>query len=99
MANIHSAATAEIARVQLWQWNHYGKSTDSGKKINVQNLKPIFEEEAAKVAKLPGISAKHVQIAKDYMLSQVAANYPSEFLTSDLQCHLDGGAVPRKAGL
>lgn len=33
------------------------------------------------------------------MLSQVAAQYPSEFLTSDLQCHLDGGSVPRKAGL
>jgi hypothetical protein len=28
------------------------------------------------------------------MLSQVEAKWPSEFLTSDLQHHLEGGAAP-----
>jgi hypothetical protein len=30
---MEDAATAEIARVQLWQWVKYGSKTDSGKKI------------------------------------------------------------------
>jgi malate synthase len=91
---MEDAATAEISRCQLWQWAKYGTKTASGKTINTAYLKPIFEEEGAKVAKLPGISAKHVQISKEYMLSQVEAKWPSEFLTSDLQHHLEGGAAP-----
>lgn len=94
-----TTATSEISRVQLWQWAKYGTKTSSGKTINLAYLKPIFAEESAKVAKLPGISAKHVQISSDYMLSQVAATWPSEFLTSDLQGHLEGGSAPRKAAL
>ncbi|CAD6567733.1 MAG: hypothetical protein TREMPRED_003914 [Tremellales sp. Tagirdzhanova-0007] len=84
------AATAEIARVQLWQWCKYGSKTDTGKLINPANLSPIFFEESAKVSKLPGIDAAHVKIASDYMLAQVKSQWPSDFLTSDLMCHLEG---------
>lgn len=96
---MEDAATAEIARVQLWQWVKYGSKTNNGKKIDLNYLKPIFAEESAKVAKLPNISAQNVKISSDYMLAQVAATWPSEFLTSDLQGHLEGGSVAPKAGL
>jgi len=89
---MEDAATAEIARVQLWQWSKYGCKTDSGKTINTAYVKPIFDEEADQVAKLPGIQANHVNIAKEYMLEQLTRKWPSDFLTSDLMGHLDGGS-------
>ncbi|KAL1405340.1 Malate synthase, glyoxysomal [Vanrija albida] len=96
---MEDAATAEIARVQLWQWVKYGSKTNTGKTITAAYLKPIFEEESKAVSKLAGVSAQNVKIASDYMQGQVKAQWPSEFLTSDLQCHLEGGAVVPKAGL
>ena len=66
-------------------------------------LGPIFAEESEKVAKLPGIDAAHVKIASDYMLAQVKAVWPSDFLTSDLMHHLEGvgtvGGTIQKANL
>jgi malate synthase len=96
---MEDAATAEIARVQLWQWVKYGSKTKSGKLITSAYLAPIFKEEASKVTSIPGISAAHVEIASKYMQAQCAATWPSEFLTSDLQGHLEGGSVVPKAGL
>ena len=84
--------------MQLWQWCKYGSKTSSGQAITPASLKPIFEEESAKVASLPGINEAHVKIASEYMLSQVDAQWPSDFLTTDLMGHLEGvGAVGGKA--
>lgn len=92
---MEDAATAEIARVQLWQWVKYGVKTadgGAGKTVTVtpEYLEPIFRDEGAKVAKIPGIDAEHVRIAAEYMLQQVRAEWPSDFLTSDLMVHLPG---------
>ncbi|WVR03111.1 malate synthase A [Kwoniella sp. DSM 27419] len=87
---MEDAATAEIARVQLWQWCKYGSSTDNGKTITPSYLQPIFSEEAAKVSKLPGIDPSHVKVASEYMSAQVKAQWPSDFLTSDLLGQLEG---------
>lgn len=111
------AATAEIARVQLWQWVKYSSKTvstphpsshstcpnayhlhlqDSGKTITPTLLEPIFAEECQAVKKLPGISADHVNIAKEYMTSQLKKEWPSDFLTSDLYAFLEGeGGLPK----
>lgn len=100
---MEDAATAEIARVQLWQWVKYGARTaDSSKAITPTYLEPIFAEEGAKVGKLPGINEEHVRIAAEYMLEQVRGEWPSDFLTSDLMIHLPGvgtvgGSVPKAA--
>ncbi|KAK4685891.1 malate synthase, partial [Tremellales sp. Uapishka_1] len=101
---MEDAATAEIARVQLWQWCKYGSKTETGKTITPAYLQPIFSEEAAAVSKLPGIDPSHVKIASEYMIGQTKAQWPSDFLTSDLMGHLEGvgtvgGGVNRKAGL
>ncbi|ORY26943.1 malate synthase [Naematelia encephala] len=90
---MEDAATAEIARVQLWQWCKYSSKTDSGKIISPSYLTPIFSEEASKVAQLPGIDSAHVKIASEYMQGQVKAHWPSDFLTSDLMLHLEGVGV------
>lgn len=88
---MEDAATAEIARVQLWQWVKYGaKTADSRQTVTANYLEPIFKDEGAKVGKLPGIDAEHVRIAAEYMLQQVRGEWPSDFLTSDLMVHLPG---------
>lgn len=96
---MEDAATAEIARVQLWQWCKYASKTDSGKKITADSLRPIFDEEASKVAKLPGISQEQVEIAKKYMIGQLTQQWPSDFLTSDLYHHLDSAKAKASAKL
>lgn len=73
-----------------------GASQDSGKKLDAKSVAPIFEEEAQKVAKLPGISAQQVRIAKDYMLKQLSQEWPSDFLTSDLQQYLESDDTKSK---
>jgi malate synthase len=90
---MEDAATAEIARVQLWQWVKYGSKTESGKKIDSAYLQPIFSEEAAKVATLPGVDPSHVKIASEYLIGDIKAQWPSDFLTSDLMPYLDSQKV------
>ncbi|WRT63160.1 malate synthase A [Kwoniella shivajii] len=95
---MEDAATAEIARVQLWQWCKYASKTDTGKTISPSYLQPIFSEESSKVSKLPGIDPGHVKIASEYMAGQVKSQWPSDFLTSDLLVHLEGvGTVGGKS--
>jgi len=106
---MEDAATAEIARVQLWQWVKYGSKTvrrcfpnfassadakDSGKKIDAAYLQPIFSEEAAKVAAQPGYDAGNVKIASEYLIGDIKSQWPADFLTSDLMPHLDAVHVP-----
>ncbi|KAJ9125945.1 hypothetical protein QFC24_002730 [Naganishia onofrii] len=69
---------------------------ESGKKLDAKSVTPIFEEEAQKVAKLPGISAHQVNIAKDYMLKQLSQQWPSDFLTTDLQQYLEADDTKSK---
>ncbi|WVF66786.1 malate synthase A [Kwoniella sp. CBS 6097] len=95
---MEDAATAEIARVQLWQWCKYSSKTDTGKTISPSYLQPIFSEESAKVSKLPGIDPSHVKVASEYMSGQVKAEWPSDFLTSDLLGQLEGVGVVGGSG-
>jgi malate synthase len=47
---MEDAATAEIARSQLWQWIRHRASTDSGKPITVAGCRGILAEETARLA-------------------------------------------------
>jgi malate synthase len=106
---MEDAATAEIARVQLWQWVKYGCKTvssscvlqgqgadiqDSGKKIDAAFLQPIFSEESAKVSALPGYSRSDVKIASEYLIGDIKSQWPADFLTSDLSRYLDAERAP-----
>jgi malate synthase len=85
---MEDAATAEIARVQLWQWAYHGSSTDSGKKITPSYIDSVLDEEARKVTRSASLTDKNVEFAKRYMSEQVRGKAPSDFLTSDLMPHL-----------
>lgn len=92
---MEDAATAEIARVQLWQWVFHKARLDTGHPITVSYVENIIRQAAGNVKSLvANVSDKHIQIAADYMISQIKAERASDFLTSDLMPYLeqlDGG--------
>ncbi|KAJ7045882.1 malate synthase [Mycena alexandri] len=95
---MEDAATAEITRVQLWQWVKYGARMDSGQPVTVEFVDNLVAELAPGVRKLtPGVKEEHVKVAVEYLKGQIRKQWASEFLTSDLMPYLalaDG--VPEK---
>lgn len=87
---MEDAATAEIARVQLWQWAHYlVPLSSSGASITPAYIDKVIDSFAPKVSKLvAGVKDENVKIAADYLKAQVRQEWPSEFLTSDLMGEL-----------
>lgn len=77
------AATAEIARCQLWQWVHHAAKLDDGTPVTRALVSDVLAAEAQKLAaSSPGISVDNVEVAKTYLVGEVSARFPSEFLTS-----------------
>nr|AOR81604.1 malate synthase [Phaffia rhodozyma] len=96
---MEDAATAEIARTQLWQWAHHGAKLDTGDVITPALLSKVLTSESQKlVSSSPGISVENVEIARVYLEGEINAKYPSDFLTSDLMARLDPG-MARPASL
>lgn len=92
---MEDAATAEIARVQLWQWvYHHALLSDTGAPITPSLIAQYVEQSLPAVKKIGGVSERHVGIAKEYLMSEVEkaqrGEWCSEFLTSDLMHYLDG---------
>jgi malate synthase len=86
---MEDAATAEIARVQLWQWAHHGARLDTGEIITVEYVDRLIKEIAPTIKRLvAGVKDSDVQIAVGYLKGQVRRTWPSEFLTSDLMPYL-----------
>ncbi|KAF5346735.1 hypothetical protein D9756_010403 [Leucocoprinus leucothites] len=86
---MEDAATAEITRVQLWQWVKYGMRADNGQLITPEYIDGFIKELAPGVQKLaPGVQEQHVKLAEDYLKLQIRKQWPSEFLTSDLMPYL-----------
>lgn len=82
---MEDAATAEIARVQLWQWAKYAARMDNGEPITVEFLDHVIEEQAPTIKTIaPGIKQDHLKITTSYLKGQIRQEWPSEFLTSDL---------------
>jgi len=86
---MEDAATAEIARVQLWQWVHHGARDDTGTAITVEYVGKLIDTIAPEVRKVvPGIKDEHLRIVAKYLKDQVSRQWPGEFLTSDLMPYL-----------
>lgn len=86
---MEDAATAEIARVQLWQWVKYSSRLDTGEQITAPYVDRIIAEQAPGVQKIaPSVKDDHLRIATKYLMDQVRQQWPSEFLTSDLMPYL-----------
>lgn len=86
---MEDAATAEITRVQLWQWVKYQSRLETGQPITTDYIDNLIRELAPGIKKLaPGVKDEHVQVAVEYLKSQITKQWPSEFLTSDLMPYL-----------
>lgn len=82
---MEDAATAEIARVQLWQWVKYAARMDTGEPITVEFLDRVIDEQGPTIKSIaPGIQQDHLKITTAYLKGQIRQEWPSEFLTSDL---------------
>jgi len=46
---MEDAATAEISRTQIWQWLHHGAALDDGRVVTLALVKPMIDEELARV--------------------------------------------------
>lgn len=75
---MEDAATAEIARAQLWQWVHYQAHLDDGRPITPELYAQLCAEE---LAKLGGRHAAHYREAADVLDELVRADTFCEFLT------------------
>jgi malate synthase len=87
---MEDAATAEITRVQLWQWVHYrarisGAGGSQGAPITAEYIDALVDEVVAKGpgALTKGIKEGDLKLTAAYVKSQVRKPWPSDFLTSD----------------
>ncbi|CAE7102712.1 unnamed protein product [Rhizoctonia solani] len=98
---MEDAATAEIARLQLWQWVKGGAKLDTTDVITGSYIDKVISDVAPSVTKIVnGINQQHVDIAAAYLSTQVKREWASDFLTSDLMPYLeaqDGGKWVRAA--
>lgn len=86
---MEDAATAEITRVQLWQWVKYRSRLDTGETITADYIDGLISELTPGVKKLvAGIKDDHLMIAGEYLKTQIRKPWASDFLTIDLMPHL-----------
>lgn len=82
---MEDAATAEIARVQLWQWVKHAARLDTGEVVTTSLVDRIVDSVAPTIKSIaPGIREDHLKITTRYIKGQVRQQWPSDFLTSDL---------------
>lgn len=87
---MEDAATAEIARAQLWQWCHHSARLDSGQPLTPELVDALIAEVAPTIPKLVGgVTEEHVKVTSEYLKGQVRKTWLSDFLTSDLMYYLD----------
>lgn len=94
---MEDAATAEIARAQLWQWSrHNCSTTDTCEPITIQLVKTIIMTEAKKLANEQGGHLKSMSLASERLCSLIEAEEFIEFLTSYCYPDIIQMTVPSK---
>jgi malate synthase len=51
---MEDAATAEISRTQIWQWQHHGVELDDGRTVTPELVREVLDEETAKIREQVG---------------------------------------------
>ena len=87
---MEDAATAEIARVQLWQWVKAGARTkDTGNIITKEYVSRIIDQVARELVNQKGAwKTEDIPFVVHYLKGQIGREWPGEFLTSDLMDEL-----------
>ncbi len=80
---MEDTATAEISRAQLWQWIRHGASLSDGRKVTIDLVGPMIEEEAARLsARAVGEEpSPRIAEAAKLLASMVRPDVFPEFLT------------------
>lgn len=86
---MEDAATAEIARAQLWQWIHHGSTLEDGRKITRELYETIKKEELSQLSK-PG-QGKYAD-ASEILDSLIITDHFVEFLTIPAYAYLNDEA-------
>jgi malate synthase len=89
---MEDAATAEIARSQVWQWLHHGATTDDGKKITKDVVQQIESEELGKIRDAIGEDAfdsGRFKEAQEIFERVALSTEFAEFLTTPAYDYLD----------
>jgi malate synthase len=77
---MEDAATAEIARSQLWQWIRHKAKTEDGKPVTVERCRKILREETHKLAAAAG-DQERLGSAGELLDGLFSAKVFPEFLT------------------
>jgi malate synthase len=88
---MEDAATAEIARAQLWQWVRLRVRTSDGFAVNEISFRGLLEEELSRVA-LSGPRAQELRHLLDYLVTHHAF---VEFLTKPASEYLRSETAPK----
>jgi malate synthase len=78
---MEDAATAEIARCQIWQWLHHGTRLADGRLVDHELVDKLLAEEMAAVEAEPG-SREHLDRACDLLTETALAPALPDFFTS-----------------
>eukprot|EP00898_Chlorokybus_atmophyticus_P001330 jgi/Chlat1/2198/Chrsp17S02763 len=84
---MEDAATAEISRVQIWQWLRYGAMLDGEHKVTTQLLGRIFAEEMQTIEREVGakrFTSMPYKKAADMFYKQCTSPRLDDFLTLDV---------------
>jgi malate synthase len=77
---MEDAATAEIARSQLWQWIRHGAKTESGEPVTLAGCRAMLQEESARLA-AGGSDQARLATAGELLDGLFSAEDFPEFLT------------------
>jgi len=81
---MEDAATAEIARTQLWQWLHHGAQLDDGRPITKEWFMTVLEEEQRCLRQTLGeqqFTERHLDLAGELLTEVCTATELADFLT------------------
>jgi malate synthase len=90
---MEDAATAEISRTQVWQWQRYGASLDDGREVTPDLVRRVTDEELGKIRDAVGpdrFATGHYDQAGELFRTMITAEDYEEFLTIPAYALLTG---------
>jgi malate synthase len=88
---MEDAATAEISRMQVWQWLRHGAALDDGRTITQPLVQDVLQDELAAIERaMPPErwQTRRFALAAQMFLEMVVAEEPPDFLTTAAYAHI-----------
>ncbi len=94
---MEDAATAEISRTQVWQWQRYGASLADGREVSPDFVRRVLDDELGKIRGAVGedrYTTGHFEQAGELFRTLITAEDYEEFLTLPAYALLIGQSDP-----